>query len=60
MYRSKRGLLRRSQFRAKVISTDNGLTLWVTGESYNNRAELKDRCIRDFPHAILVDNTQIK
>lgn len=39
VYPSKRGLLRRKQWRARIVSKANGKRILVTPEGYNNRAE---------------------
>jgi hypothetical protein len=50
IYPSKRGLLRRKQWRARIISEDNLNRLFISSESYNNRQELIDLVERVFPH----------
>lgn len=38
LYRAKRGLLRRNQWRWRLIA-DNGRVIATSGESYNNRSD---------------------
>jgi hypothetical protein len=49
IYPSKRGLMRRRQWRARVVSTSNHFNLFGTTESYNNVEELIDLCERLYP-----------
>jgi ribonuclease HI len=37
---SKKPLLGRRQYRARVVNEQNGKVQWVTSEGYNNRADL--------------------
>jgi uncharacterized protein YegP (UPF0339 family) len=39
VYPARRGLLRRRQWRGRVVSIRNGNTILVTPEGYNNRGE---------------------
>jgi uncharacterized protein YegP (UPF0339 family) len=48
IYRARRGVLRRTQWRARVVSS-NGKTLFVSAESYNNVDELLAIVARLFP-----------
>jgi hypothetical protein len=49
IYVSRRGLLRRKQYRARVVAP-NGKVLFVTAEGYNNLRELLAVSDRLFPH----------
>jgi uncharacterized protein YegP (UPF0339 family) len=49
IYQAKRGLLRRKQYRARVIAP-NGKVLLVTAEGYNNLNDLLAVTDRLFPH----------
>lgn len=49
IYRSKRGLLRRTQYRARVVAP-NGQRLMVTAEGYNNLKDLLAITDRLFPN----------
>jgi uncharacterized protein YegP (UPF0339 family) len=49
IYRSRRGMLRRTQWRARVVAS-NGRALFVTAESYNNIRDLIEITDRLFPH----------
>lgn len=59
-YRARKGLMRRPQFRAKVIQTKNGRTLWETSESYTNRLDLIERINADFWWMPFEDRTLLK
>jgi uncharacterized protein YegP (UPF0339 family) len=48
IYRARRGMLRRTQWRARVVAA-NGETLFVSAESYNNVDYLSELCDRLFP-----------
>lgn len=50
IYPSRRGLLLRRQWRARVVSEHNGRTILASSESYNNREELEDICALILPH----------
>jgi uncharacterized protein YegP (UPF0339 family) len=49
IYRSRRGVLRRTQWRARVVAP-NGRALFVSSESYNNLDELLRIVDRLFPN----------
>lgn len=49
IYKSRRGLLLRTQYRARVIA-GNGKPLFVSSEGYNNLADLLKITDRLFPH----------
>jgi hypothetical protein len=48
MYKGRRGLFGRSQWRARVISGNNR-RLFISAESYNNLGDLKEITDRLFP-----------
>lgn len=48
IYRAGRGLLRRTQYRARVVAP-NGKALFVSAEGYNNLADLLAITDRLFP-----------
>jgi uncharacterized protein YegP (UPF0339 family) len=48
IYRAGRGILKRTQYRARVVS-GNGRKLFVSGEGYNNLADLLAIADRLFP-----------
>jgi uncharacterized protein YegP (UPF0339 family) len=48
IYRSRRGLLGRTQYRARVVAP-NGKALFVSAEGYNNLADLLKISDRLFP-----------
>lgn len=56
IYRGRRGLLTRSQYRARVVH-QNGNTLWTTPEGYNNKADLREMCRRSMPNVEIEDLT---
>lgn len=41
IYRARRGLFKRNQYRARIIAT-NGKTTFESSESYNNVGDLED------------------
>ena len=49
IYEARRGLLRRKQYRARIVAP-NGKTLFQSSEGYNNLAELLEITGRLFPH----------
>lgn len=49
IYKSRRGLIGRQQYRARVVSK-NGRTLFVSAEGYNNLDDLLKISGRLFPH----------
>jgi uncharacterized protein YegP (UPF0339 family) len=49
IYRSRRGMLRRTQWRARVVAS-NGRALFVSAESYNNVDDLLEIIDRLFPN----------
>jgi uncharacterized protein YegP (UPF0339 family) len=48
IYKAKRGLLRRQQYRARIVA-GNGRNLFVSSEGYNNLADLEGVIARCFP-----------
>ena len=50
IYPGRRGILRRPQWRARIVSDRNGQTIFPSGEGYNNRQELRDICEAVCPH----------
>jgi hypothetical protein len=48
IYRARRGMLRRTQWRARVVAP-NGKPLFVSSESYNNVDDLLEIVDRLFP-----------
>lgn len=49
VYRGKRGLMRRTQWRARLKDGSNGNILFVTSEGYNNLNDLLAVCAKAFP-----------
>jgi uncharacterized protein YegP (UPF0339 family) len=48
IYKAKRGLLRRQQYRARIVA-GNGRNMFVSSEGYNNLADLEGVVERCFP-----------
>jgi uncharacterized protein YegP (UPF0339 family) len=49
IYRARRGLMRRTQYRARVVAP-NGRVLFISAESYNNLGDLITITDRLFPN----------
>ncbi len=49
VYKGKRGLFSRSQYRARILSA-NGNIIFQTSEGYNNQMDLLNVVGRLFPH----------
>jgi uncharacterized protein YegP (UPF0339 family) len=53
IYKSRRGLLGRTQYRARIVA-QNGKTTFVSAESYNNVADLEAALRKLNPDLIVV------
>jgi uncharacterized protein YegP (UPF0339 family) len=56
IYRARRGLLSRNQFRARVVAK-NGRTVWILSETYNNKGDVAGMCQRYMPQLPIKDLT---
>lgn len=55
IYRGRRGLLSRNQYRARAMRS--GRVVWSTPEGYNNKQDLKDVCESFMPGVRIEDTT---